>query len=310
VARPSLQTATPSIRLSAEALAPAKVNLFLHVGAPGADGYHPLCSLMVFADIGDRITLFQSEVPDFQVRGPFARGLGRPDENLAARAVQALLAEARRPVPPFGLLLEKRLPVAAGLGGGSSDAATALRLVEDIVGVGVDDERLAELAAALGADVPACLAAAPVIAEGRGERLSPAPDLPELHAVLVNAGPPVSTAEVFRRFDAAGGFGDTDPPPAPDAFEDARELAGWLAARRNDLEAAAIEAEPLVGVVLETLAAEPECLLARVSGSGGTCFALCAGDIEAEGLAERIEALAPDWWVSRCRLGGPWPDPD
>ena len=148
-----------------------------------------------------------------------------------------------------------------------------------------------------------------MIAEGRGERLSAAPRLPPLDAVLVNPRVPVSTAEVYRRLDAGGRFSDVRPPVAPDAFEDAEELAAWLAGQRNDLETPAIAVAPAVGTVLETLAGEPEALLARVSGSGGTCFALCAGDIEAEGLAERLEAMAPEWWVKRCRLGGPWPDP-
>ena len=119
---------------------------------------------------------------------------------------------------------------------------------------------------------------------------------------------PVSTPQVYRRLDESGRFGDVAPPSMPEAFEDAAELAGWLATQRNDLELPAIEVAPQVGAVLETLADERETLLARVSGSGGTCFALCASDIEAEGLAERLEAMAPDWWVRRCRLGGPWPD--
>ena len=165
------------------------------------------------------------------------------------------------------------------------------------------------LAGSLGADGAACLWGAPAIAEGRGERLSAAPGLPPLDAVLVNPRTPVSTAEVYRRFDADGRFGDVSPPTEPETFEDATELAAWLVGQRNDLEAAAIAVSPVVGSVLETLAGEPEALLARVSGSGGTCFALCASDIEAESLAERIEGMAPGWWVRRCRLGGPWPDP-
>ena len=119
---------------------------------------------------------------------------------------------------------------------------------------------------------------------------------------------PVSTPAVYRALDAAETFGDIARPAMPDAFEDAAEAAAWLATQRNDLEAPAIAVAPEVGAVLDTLAGEPETLLARVSGSGGTCFALCAGDIEAEGLAERLEAMAPGWWVRRCRLGGPWPD--
>jgi 4-diphosphocytidyl-2-C-methyl-D-erythritol kinase len=293
-----------------ESFAPAKVNLFLHVGAPeGAGGYHPICSLMAFADVGDVVSSFEAEVLALRVSGPFSGELEGEGDNLVLRAARALIAEAKRPVAPIGLRLEKRLPVASGLGGGSSDAGAALRLLREELGLSIGNDRLEALAASLGADGAACLWGAPAIAQGRGERLSAAPGLPLLDAVLVRPPVPVSTAAVYRAFDAAGRFGDVTPPAWPDAFEDAAELAGWLATQRNDLEAPAIAVAPQVGAVLETLAGEPEALLARVSGSGGTCFALCAGDIEAEGLAERIEAMAPDWWVQRCQLGGPWPDP-
>jgi 4-diphosphocytidyl-2-C-methyl-D-erythritol kinase len=291
------------------AFAPAKLNLYLHVGPPGDEGYHPLCSLMAFADLGDLVSTFEAEALSLRVRGPFAGNLGHDDNNLVLRAARALIAEARRPVAPVGLSLEKRLPVASGLGGGSSDAGAALRLLREVCSLPVDNNRLEAVAASLGADGAACLWGAPAIAQGRGERLSAAPGLPPLDVVLANPRVPVSTAEVYRRFDAAGRFSDVTPPTAPDAFEDATELAAWLAVQRNDLEGPAIAVAPQVGTVLETLAGESETLLARVSGSGGTCFALCAGDIEAEGLAERLEAMAPDWWVARCRLGGPWPDP-
>jgi 4-diphosphocytidyl-2-C-methyl-D-erythritol kinase len=295
--------------MAGQAFAPAKVNLFLHVGAPEASGYHPVCSLMAFADVGDRVSLHAADAFELQVVGPFASELSWGEENLVAKAARALVRAAKRPVAPVGLTLEKRLPVAAGLGGGSSDAGAALRLLREAFGLSIDDDALEAVAAELGADGAACLWGRPVVAEGRGERLSPAPGLPMLDAVLVNPGAPVSTPEVYRRFDARRTFGDVTPPPAPEAFEDAVELAAWLATQRNDLEAAAIDVAPEVGAVLATLADEPETLLARVSGSGGTCFALCAGDIEAEGLAERLEAMRPDWWVRRCRLGGPWPDP-
>jgi 4-diphosphocytidyl-2-C-methyl-D-erythritol kinase len=286
--------------------APAKVNLFLHVGAPGADGYHPICSLMAFADVGDRLTLREAPALQLDVRGPFAVGAPATGDNLVLRAAHALLARARGPVAPLGLVLEKMLPVAAGLGGGSSDAGAALRLLRETQGLAIEDADLERIAAALGADGAACLWGRPVVAEGRGERLSAAPALPLVDAVLVNPGVPVSTPAVYRALDAGAGFGDVARPSMPAAFETVAELAGWLATQRNDLERPAVATAPEVGAVLETLAGERETLLARVSGSGGTCFALCAGDIEAEGLAERIVALRPDWWVRRCRLGGPW----
>ena len=292
------------------AFAPAKVNLFLHVGPPAADGYHPLCSLMSFADVGDRVTVQDADAFGLEVRGPFADGAPAGPDNLVLRAALALLTQARRPVAPARLILDKALPVAAGLGGGSSDAGAALRLLRHALGVDLDDAALEALAATLGADGAACLWGRPTLAEGVGERLSPAPGLPPLDAVLVNPRMPVSTPAVYRALDASGRFGDIARPAMPEAFEDATEAAAWLARQRNDLEAPAIAVEPAVGTVLETLAGEPETLLARVSGSGGTCFALCASDIEAEGLAERLEAMAPNWWVRRCRLGGPWPDGD
>ncbi|HLZ76078.1 4-(cytidine 5'-diphospho)-2-C-methyl-D-erythritol kinase [Phenylobacterium sp.] len=296
--------------MSRSAFAPAKVNLFLHVGPPeGEGGYHPICSLMAFADVGDVVSSFAADALTLRIAGPFAGELAGEGDNLVLRAARALIAQAKRPVAPIGLRLEKRLPVASGLGGGSGDAGAALRLLREELGLDQSNDALEALAAALGADGAACLWGAPAIAQGRGERLSAAPGLPTLDAVLVRPPVPVSTAAVYRAFDAAGRFGDVRPPAWPDAFEDAAELAGWLATQRNDLEAPAIAIAPQVGAVLETLAGEPETLLARVSGSGGTCFALCSGDIEAEGLAERLEAMSPTWWVQRCRLGGPWPDP-
>lgn len=294
--------------MTRSAFAPAKVNLFLHVGPPAADGYHPICSLMAFADVGDRVAAHDADALGLQVHGPFAAGLPSGGDNLVLRAARALLAQARGPRPPARLALDKRLPVAAGLGGGSSDAGAALRLLREVLDIPVDDAALQAIAAELGADGAACLWGRPVIAEGRGELISPAPGLPVLDAVLVNPGVPVSTPAVYRQLDAQGAFGDVAPPLMPENFESAAELAAWLGTQRNDLEAPAVAVAPEVGAVLETLAGEPETLLARVSGSGGTCFALCASDIEAEGLAERIEAMEPRWWVRRCRLGGPWND--
>lgn len=292
--------------MAREAFAPAKVNLFLHVGAPGSDGYHPLCSLMAFADVGDRLEAQDADHPAFKVRGPFAESLAGEGSNLVQRAMEALLAKAGGPRAPQGLRLEKRLPVAAGLGGGSSDAGAALRLLREVWALSLSNADLEAVAASLGADGAACLWGRPVLAQGRGERLSPAPGLPVMDAVLVNPRVEVSTAEVYRRFDAAGLFGDVSAPPMPDAFESVEEVAGWLGGTANDLEEPAIGLAPEIGDVLDILSDEPESLIARMSGSGATCFALCSGDLEAEGLAERIEAMRPDWWVRRCRLGGPW----
>ncbi len=220
------------------------------------------------------------------------------------RAARAFHAAARTPLPPFRLLLDKRLPIAAGLGGGSSDAGAALRLLRDALAPNLSDAALEAMAASLGADGAACLWGRAVMAEGRGERLSPAPGLPVLHAVLVNPLVPSPTGAVYRAYDAAVAPEGEARPWMPEAFESAEEVAAWLSvATRNDLEAPAVALEPRIGEVLDVLRDEPESLMARMSGSGATCFALCAGDIEAEGLVERLETMRPDWWVRRCRLG-------
>jgi len=292
--------------LRRQAFAPAKVNLFLHVGPPRANGYHPLCSLMVFADVGDRLSAEPKAQLTLEVDGPFAGGAPAGPDNLVLRAARALLPKAEgRGVQ---LRLEKRLPVAAGLGGGSSDAGATLRLLRAMLGLAVSDAELEALAASLGADGAACLWGRPVLAEGVGERLSSGPRLPPLHAVLVNPGVPVSTPAVYRRLDAMGRFGDTAPPVPPQDLTDARAAAAWLAGLANDLEGPACAVEPAVGGVLEALYGAPQTLLARVSGSGGTCFALCDEAESAQALADRIAAQRPGWWVRACRLGGPWPD--
>ena len=294
--------------MSPIAFAPAKINLFLHVGAPGGDGYHPLCSLMAFADVGDRVVLHEADSLSVRVHGPFGGMLAGEGDNLVLRAARALLARARGPQPLVGLSLEKLLPVAAGLGGGSSDAGAALRLMRAALGVQVDDVELEAIAASLGADGAACLWGRPVLAQGRGELLTPAPQMPTIEAVLVNPRVEVSTPAVYRAFDALGEFGDVAPPPMPAAFESVEELAAWLGMMRNDLQVPAVGLAPEVGDVLATLSEERETLIARMSGSGATCFAICASDIEADALAARVDALRPDWWTVRCRLGGPWPD--
>lgn len=290
-----------------DAFAPAKVNLFLHVGGPDAEGYHPISSLMLFADVGDRVALQAADAPSFAATGRFGREIPPGDDNLVVRAAQALHARLGGPVPPFRLVLDKALPIAAGLGGGSSDAGAALRLLRQALAADLTDADLEAVAASLGADGAACLWGAPVMAQGRGERLSPAPALPELHAVLVNPLVPSPTGAVYRAYDSAVAPEGEAPPPMLDGLGGVEEVCAWLAEfTRNDLQAPAVALEPRIGQVLDLLAGEPETLLARMSGSGATCFALCAGDIEAEGLAERIERIRPHWWVKRCRLGGPW----
>jgi 4-diphosphocytidyl-2-C-methyl-D-erythritol kinase len=288
-----------------ERFAPAKVNLFLHVGAPAADGYHPVSSLMVFADVGDVVRLAPAGAMDFALEGPFAETLGLDGDNLVVRARDQLLRGLA--APGFRLTLDKQLPIAAGLGGGSADAAATLALVRrrlEAAGLPVPtDAVLMDLARGLGADVAACLESVPVIATGRGDVLRPAPPLPALDAVLVNPLAPSPTAAVYRAYDAAGAPGGAGPPVLPARFTTVEAVAAFLAATRNDLEAPAVALQPLIGEVLEILAAAPEARLARMSGSGATCFALCADAVDAWRLAIRLEQARPDWWVKPCRLG-------
>lgn len=287
--------------MRASAFAPAKVNLFLHVGPLSADGYHPLSSLVVFADVGDRVSVERAETASFSVEGPFANALAGEADNLVLRAVDALEAEAGRAFPPLRITLEKRLPVAAGLGGGSSDAGAALRAVRDHLGLGTPDGALERIAAGLGSDGPMCLWAKAALASGRGERLSAAPPLPELYGVLVNPGAPCPTGAVYAAYDRGKPRSADTPPPV--ASRTVEELVEHLALARNDLEAPAAGIAPEVGAVLETLRSAPETLLARMSGSGATCFALCRGPAEARALQQRISALRPRWWAVSTRFG-------
>jgi len=250
--------------MAGNCLAPAKVNLFLHVGAPSEDGFHPICSAMVFADAGDLVSF--DPRPGLTLSGPFASGLDAGSDNLVARAMRSLGEHLPEGV---GLHLEKRLPIAAGLGGGSSDAGAALRLLRTAYAPEMSDQVLEALAASLGSDGAACLWAKAVLAEGRGERLSPWDLPPDLHGVLVNPGIAVSTGGVYRKFDEMAVFADVRPPPArPDVFADAAALARWLTTTRNDLQSPALAMEPGIGDVLDELESGPGVLLARMSGSG------------------------------------------
>lgn len=290
--------------MTAHRSAPAKVNLYLHVGAPGADRYHPLSSLVVFADLGDELRLTEADRFSFAVEGPFAEGLTAGADNLVFRAVDALAARLDRPMPPIALTLDKRLPVAAGLGGGSSDAAAALRLVRDHVWPDADEPTILDVLGEIGADGPMCWDPRPAIAEGRGDHLSPAPLFPDLPAVLVNPGVECSTGEVYRAYDTAGRFGDEARGVLRPAYGSAAELSGDLAGSRNDLEPVARALQPDVGEVLDLLKARSETLLARMSGSGATCFALCPTAADARRLCDSVHAAQPAWWVEPVVFGG------
>jgi 4-diphosphocytidyl-2-C-methyl-D-erythritol kinase len=258
---------------------------------------------MVFADIGDELRLNrQSEGPEFAVEGPFAGDMGGDEGNLVVRARDALLATLETPPSGFSLTLDKRLPVASGLGGGSADAAAALRLLRRAFDLPVSDERSGEIARRLGSDVSACLWGQPVVASGRGDVLTPAPILPTLHLVLANPRVTSSTAAVYRAYDRSPAMADA--PSFSRALASAAEVAAYLRTRRNDLEAAAIRLEPRISEVLSVLTAQAETLLARMSGSGATCFALCESRLSAAALSARLRRAQPDWWIAVAKVKG------
>ena len=283
------------------ALAPAKVNLFLHVGPVDAAGYHPICSLVAFADVGDRLAARRSDRLSLTLEGPFAEGLRTDgDDNLVLRALHGL-ADAEG-APRLDLTLEKRLPIAAGLGGGSSDAGAALRLAAALWAGRWSDADLDRAAAAVGADGPMCLRAVSAWAEGRGERLTPEPRLPPLHAVLANPRAPSSTGTVYRAYDA-GPVGAADRPAPPDDWS-ASAVIRWLAQQRNDLEAPALALQPAIAPVIDALAATEAVGLTRMSGSGATVFALYEEVEAADAARDRLGRDHGDWWVCRTVLGG------
>lgn len=269
--------------------APAKINLALHVRRRRPDGYHELETIFAFCEHGDVLEAEAADGLTLEVAGRFADALGVHDDNLVLRAARALAAAAGV-APRARIRLEKRLPVASGLGGGSADAAAALRLLNRLWGTGLGIGALADIGATLGADVPACVHSRAMRGEGVGELLSPV-TLEARPLLLVNPMVAVPTGPVFKAWDGT----DRGPLVAGDAF--AAALAG-----RNDLEAPAIGIAPAVGEALGALRADGAALLARMSGSGATCFAVYADDAALAAAAGRIAAQRPDWWVVPTRL--------
>lgn len=268
----------------------AKINLSLHVTARRADGYHLLDSLVAFAEVGDRLHFAPDPEVTLALEGPFAAGLAAEPDNLVLRAARALGAG------PDGarITLDKQLPVASGMGGGSADAAATLRGLARLWG----RELPGDQGLALGADVPVCLAGHSARMRGVGEQITRV-RLPRLPAVLVNPGIAVATGAVFAALDRFG-------PPMPEALpvmETAREAVQAVAALRNDLEAPARRIAPAVDAVLTAIRAQEGALLARMSGSGATCFGLFTSDPTAQAAAAALRRAAPDWWCVATRLG-------
>jgi 4-diphosphocytidyl-2-C-methyl-D-erythritol kinase len=283
--------------------APAKVNLTLRVLGRRPDGYHELESLVAFADAGDTLRLTPGEGLSLSVRGPNAGQAGPDTDNLVLKAASAL-ASSIVGVQLGAFELEKMLPVAAGLGGGSADAAAALRLLARANELRLDDARLYEAACATGADVPVCLDPRARVMRGIGEILSAPLALPPLPAVLVNPGVAVATKDVFARWS---------PPAAPAPLFDwtavgdlanRDQILRLLAYQPNDLEEPAMAVAPAVAETLAALRALSGCRLARMSGSGATCFALFSTAAEAILAAQSLGARHPQWWVRAGALGG------
>lgn len=270
--------------------APAKVNLYLHVVGRRDDGMHLLDSLVAFAAAGDVVHAAPADDLSLELTGPFASALEEERDNLVLRSARAL-ATTLRCSAQAQLTLDKRLPVASGIGGGSADAAATLRALCRLWNRAAEPHALARVALALGADVPVCLASRPLRMGGIGERLEPAPELPDCGVVLVNPRVALPTASVFRA--RAGAF--STPAHLPERWDDAAAMARDLRRFQNDLEAPARSLCPAIDAVLSTLAAQPGCMLARMSGSGATCFGLFATPEIAAAAAP--ELMRDAWWV-------------
>ena len=277
----------------------AKVNLTLQVTGRRADGYHELESLVVFADVGDVLTIepVATNSLTLTVQGPQAGPLHFEHDNLVMLAAEALCERAGVRAGA-AITLTKNLPVASGIGGGSADAAAALRGLTRFWQLDLPTSELAEIALTLGADVPVCLRGEAAIMSGIGEELQSLPALPPLWLLLVNPGVAVSTSEIFRAL--AGNFSSVVGPRLPPIG--LAPFIDWLAARGNDLQAPACRLAPAVTEVLAALDDTGDCLLARMSGSGATCFGLYASEPAARAAAAALAETHPDWWVAPARL--------
>jgi 4-diphosphocytidyl-2-C-methyl-D-erythritol kinase len=277
--------------------APAKVNLTLHVIGRRADGYHDIESLVVFAGVGDALTFTPGRTLALAVRGPTAPAAGEVSDNLVLAAARALAARVEG-LKLGHFVLSKRLPVAAGLGGGSADAAAALRLLARANRIALDDRRLMQAARATGADVPVCVDPRPRLMRGIGDVLSDPLDLPRLPAILVNPGVAVPTKDVFAALRLATDRNARAPSPSSALGEHTRAaLLHTLAQERNDLETPAISLQPVIAEVLSSLRALAGCQLARMSGSGATCFGLFESRRAAIAGAQALRARHPGWWL-------------
>lgn len=275
--------------------APAKINLALHVTGRRDDGYHLLDMLVVFADYGDRITVHEAAEDNFSIGGRFANGIPLDSGNLVIKARDALRAHSAQKLSPVSIHLEKNLPIASGIGGGSSDAAATLLALNEIWRLGLDLNTLTKLGLKLGADLPMCLHGAatgsPLIARGIGEQLTAIAQMPSLPMLLVNDGTAIATPDVFRALTKR----DNAALPAP-RCGDVDSICNYLRSTRNDLLPAALTLAPQISDKLELLR-DHGALFAQMSGSGATCFALFRDQQSADTTASHILAQKPDWFV-------------
>lgn len=272
----------------------AKVNLFLHVGDRRADGFHPLQSLAVFTALGDSLSAQAADQLSLSVDGPFAAALAGEGDNLVLKAARALSARSGCGAGAR-LTLTKNLPVASGIGGGSADAAAALRALSALWGLDLEEAVLRDIAAELGSDIPVCVVSKPRWMEGRGEILSPVASLPHLPLLLVNPGVAVPTKDVFAALEKRSGAEGKLPAGG---FRDIADLLRFLDASRNDLEEPARRIQPVIAEVLTALSALPGALFARMSGSGATCFALFPDDESCRRAAAIVAAAHAGWWIA------------
>ncbi len=291
-----------------EERAPAKVNLALHVTGRRADGYHLLDSIVVFADTGDVVRLERADGFRLEITGPAAAGLPADDTNLALRAARMMVEARPETFGPVRIRLEKNLPVASGIGGGSADAAAVMRAMIRLFEADLPAKELRVMALSLGADVPVCLEGRACRMRGIGELVEPLDDFPELHGLLVNPGVPVATAAVFAALGLEPGSGredgrSLDKVVAMSRDGNAAEVLKALKEAGNDLQPCACELHPEISGCLKILAGLPGVQLARMSGSGSTCFALAGSAREADEMYRILRSACHGWWIEVVRFG-------
>jgi 4-diphosphocytidyl-2-C-methyl-D-erythritol kinase len=280
--------------------APAKINLHLHITGKRDDGYHELESLIAFADIGDWISLKPSTAFNLQITGPFAKSFSAPErsagpdsQNIILQALYRLAAKAQKSAPPVSITLEKNIPLASGMGGGSSNAASTIWAALKLWDIELSRPALDDLLLSLGADVPVCFHAAPALLRGIGDVVTPLSFLPEMPVVLMNPLKPCPTAGIFKSY--RGGFKPESILPAH--IEKAKKLLHFIRANDNDLTAAAVQMVPEITNIIQALKNTKGCQLARMTGSGATCFGLFENLPEAHMAAQTLGRENPDWWI-------------